>query len=323
MQFRTELSLPSAEFSCRYGENMLALGSCFAENIGQQLFRLKYKVEVNPFGTLYNPISIRNSLALLINNYEFKEDDLFSYNDLWHSFQHHSRFSGSDKELVLEKINARLLSARALMPELKYLFITLGTAWIYQIKGTTQVVSNCHKLPDKYFDRKRLSPDEITEQLEAILLYLQQIHPNIKIILSVSPIRHLKDGFFENQLSKSTLLLAVHQLRERLTSIDYFPAYELLIDDLRDYRFYNDDLVHPSNQAIEYIWEKFEGRYLADVDRNLRSRVEKLQKSLAHRPFNPNSPQYQHHLERVTAAMNDLEKEFKTLDFTYERKRMR
>lgn len=320
--FRTELNLEPADFTISYPDRLMALGSCFAEHIGQRLERLKYSIAVNPFGPVYNPVSTRNSLALLLNQYQFSEADLFQHQDLWHSFQHHSRFSGPDRQAVAEHINRTLDHARALLPDLNLLVITFGTAWIYELKSSGQVVSNCHKLPEHYFSRRRLDVAEIVDMFEALLDYLYQINPKLRVALSVSPIRHLKETLPGNQLSKSILLLAAHELSERLPFVEYFPAFELQLDDLRDYRFYAEDMVHPSPTAIDYIWQKFEARYLNERELTLRQRVEKLQRALDHRPINPDAPAHRFFIERQITAMTDLHREFPFLDFSPEKDRL-
>jgi hypothetical protein len=321
--FRTELPLEPADFSLSYTDKAMAMGSCFAENIGQQLERLKYPVSVNPFGPLYNPVSIRNSLALLLNQYRFAESDLFQHQDLWHSFQHHGRFSGLDPAAVAGGINGALDAARAMLPQLDLLMLTFGTAWVYELKSSGQVVSNCHKLPEHYFRRRRLEIADIVDSYEPLLEYLYQINPRLRVVLTVSPIRHLKETLPGNQASKSILLLSAHELSERLPFVEYFPAYELMLDDLRDYRFYAEDLVHPSALAIEYIWQKFEARYLSERDKILRQRLEKLQRGLEHRPQNPGAPSHRFFLERQLNAMADLVREFPFLDFAEEQARIR
>jgi hypothetical protein len=209
------------------------------------------------------------------------------------------------------------------VPGLNLLLVTFGTAWTYELKTSGQVVSNCHQLPDHYFRRRRLEPAEIVEGLEPLLDYLYQLNPRLRVVLSVSPIRHLKESLPGNQLSKAILLLAAHELCERLPFVEYFPAYELLLDDLRDYRFYADDMVHPSAVAVEYIYQKFEARYLSERDKTLRQRIEKLQRGLEHRPQNPEIPSHRFFLERQLSAMTDLTREFPFLDFSGEQARLR
>lgn len=293
IKYKTTIELEPAPFSIKYEDNLLSIGSCFAQNIAQKLQDIFYTVSINPFGTLYNPISIRNSLGLLLNNYEFQEEDLFFHNGLWNSFQHHSSFSSNSPEDTLEQINIELIKARTRLKKSKTILITLGTAWVYELRKNNKVVSNCHKLPANRFKRKRLSVQEIVDSLGPLFEYLKEYASELNIVLTLSPIRHLKDGFTENQISKSTLLLAIQEMVEKANFIHYFPAYEIMMDDLRDYRYYADDLVHPSKLAIEYIWETFTNSYLEPTEAPLRKNIYKLQKAIQHRSFNPTSSGHQ------------------------------
>lgn len=293
IKHKTTIELEPAAFSIKYEDHILSMGSCFAQNIAQKLQDIFYNVSINPFGTLYNPISIRNSLALLLNKYEFKEEDLFFHNGLWNSFQHHSSFSSISMDATLEQINIELIKARIRLKKSNTLLITLGTAWVYEWRKDHKVVSNCHKLPANRFKRKRLRVGEIVDSLGPLLEYLKESNPELNVILTISPIRHLKDGFIENQISKSTLLLAVQEMVQKARFIHYFPAYEIMMDDLRDYRYYADDLIHPSGLAVEYIWEAFSNTYLDEQEDSLRKNIYKLQKAMQHRSFNPSSSSHQ------------------------------
>lgn len=319
MQFRTETDIKPAAFSISYGESILSMGSCFADNIGLRMARLKYPISVNPFGTVYNPISIRNSLALLLNDYEFTEKDVFYHNGLWHSFQHHGSFSHPDMNHMLDGVQAAMTNARRQLSDLNYILLTFGTAWVFELVENGKVVSNCHKLPSSYFHHRRLTVDEIVTAMSDALIYLKQSYPNLQVIISVSPIRHLADGAHQNQISKSILLLAVDELCRQYTWVDYFPAYEIMMDDLRDYRFYAEDMAHPSEMAVQYIWKKFESRYLPADEAILRQRIDKIQRSVAHRPLHPGTEAHQQHLSRLLTQMSELETEYEEINFDAER----
>ncbi len=308
MKHKTTIKLAEAPFSIKYQDAILSMGSCFAQNIAQKFQQLYYNISINPFGTLYNPISIRNSLGLLLNNYEFCPEDLFFHNGLWNSFQHHSSFSAPNPTLALEKINVELVKARTRLQQSNVLILTLGTAWVYELKKTQKVVSNCHKMPANRFKRRRLTIAEIVENLGPLLEYLKEKLPALNVIFTVSPIRHLKDGFTENQMSKATLLLAVQEMVKRATYIHYFPSYEIMMDDLRDYRYYADDLVHPSKLAIEYIWELFAENYLERKEEGLRNNFQKLQKAIEHRPYNPSSEAHQKFVEQQLEMIEKIKK---------------
>ena len=314
IKHKTTIELDPAAFSIKYEDNLLSMGSCFAQNIAQKLQDIFYNVSINPFGTLYNPMSIRNSLGLLLNKYEFQEEDLFFHNGLWNSFQHHSSFSSPSIEKTLEQINIELIKARTRLKKSKTLLITLGTAWVYELRKEQKVVSNCHKLPANRFKRKRLSVQEIVDSLGPLLEYLKECNPELNIILTVSPIRHLKDGFVENQISKSTLLLAVQELVQKARFIHYFPAYEIMMDDLRDYRYYADDLVHPSRLAIEYIWEVFAKHYLEEQEAPLRKKIHTLQKAMQHRSFNPTSIGHQKFVQQQLKNIQKIQTKIPSLN---------
>lgn len=314
LKFRTKIDIPSPDFQINYQYPILSVGSCFADEIGQRLQNMHYQVALNPFGVLYNPISIRNSVALLLNEYKFVEEDLFFHNGLWHSFQHHSSFSRVDKEACLLYINTALSNARKSLEETKVLILTFGTAWIYELEETGKVVSNCHKLPANNFERKRLTVDDILDSFGGLLEYLKIRLPDLQIIMTVSPVRHLKDGFAGNQMSKATLLLAVQELSEQLDYVHYFPAYEIMMDDLRDYRFYKEDLVHPNKMAVDYIWEEFSANFLSEKEEELRKKIAQLQRALAHRPFNPASTEHQKFVQKQLSTIKQLQKQAPYLD---------
>ena len=314
IKYKTTIEVEPATFSIQYEDHLMSMGSCFAQNIAQKLQDIFYKVSINPFGTLYNPISIRNSLGLLLNKYEFQEEDLFFHNGLWNSFQHHSSFSSPSKEDTLEQINIELIKARTRLKKSNTLLITLGTAWVYELRKEQKVVSNCHKLPANRFKRKRLNVQEIVDSLGPLFDYLKESNPALNIILTVSPIRHLKDGFTENQISKSTLLLAIQELVQKARYIHYFPAYEIMMDDLRDYRYYADDLVHPSNLAVEYIWEVFSNSYLEAQEEPLRKSIRKLQNAMQHRSFNPSSNGHQKFVQQQIKNIQKIKNKIPALN---------
>ena len=246
MELYTRILLPKARFSFSYEDRVVMMGSCFAENIGRKLEENKFSVDINPFGTLYNPASVAEGLRMLLRPERFTSGDLFRHEGVYHSFTHHSRFSAPSEEECLDHINSRLSQSSDFLRKATRLVITLGTAFVYRLKSDGRIVSNCHKLPEKMFDRQRLSTQEIVEDWKPLLLALWEQNPALKILFTVSPIRHWKDGAHENQLSKATLLLATDALQKDYPGrIAYFPAYEILMDELRDYRFYADDMLHP------------------------------------------------------------------------------
>ena len=260
-------------------------GSCFAENIASKFLNTGFTIDLNPFGIAYNPTSLSYNLNRLLNNNPFSKDELIKDKDIYHSFSHHSRFSGTDPHEVLDKINSRMEISSAFLSTANLLIITFGTAYVYRLQSNDAVVSNCHKIPAKFFTYKRLTVEEITREWSNLIIRLQTFNPSLRILFTVSPIRHWKDGAHENQLSKSILLLAVDELLHNCSNCFYFPAYEILLDDLRDYRFYTEDMLHPSSQAIDYIWDKFKESWFDDETLLKVREFEKNNKALKHIPI--------------------------------------
>ena len=295
------------------------LGSCFAENIGARLESERFNVDINPFGTLYNPSSIAEALRMLANHKEFNLCDLFEHEGAFHSFSHHSRFSSTSANDCLEKINSRIYKSSTLLKSATILVITFGTSFVYRLKGDGRIVANCHKLPERMFERERLSTDEIVTDWMRLLDELWAVNGDLKIIFTVSPIRHWRDGAHENQLSKATLLLALDELQKHYPNrIGYFPAYEIMMDELRDYRFYADDMIHPSPLAIDYIWQKFSDCFLSKETKNLLTEWSEIKKALQHKPFRPQSEAYKQFMFQTLLKMARLNDKFPYFDIRNE-----
>lgn len=262
---------------------------------------------VNPFGVLYNPFSVAQSINTLLAGKPFTEEQLFFHSGLWSSFYHHSSFSSPNKEACLQQINTSLEEGFQFLRSSSFLVITLGTTWVYQHRKGRMVVANCHKVPSKEFDRMPMSEEEIVQLMGYAILKLREEIPNLKIILTISPIRHWKDGAVQNMISKATLIMAAQKLCVAFPSCYYFPAYEIMMDDLRDYRFYAEDMLHPSDQAIAYIFEKFRSCAIDEESNAIMNEVEKLVRATKHRPFNPNGEDYQkflsNHLKQTKALL--------------------
>jgi len=318
-QFRTRVDIPESKYSLTHNTKSIFLGSCFADNVGLRLKDYKFPVEHNPFGVLYNPASIRKCLDILLHTRLVTDSDLFYYDNQWLSFDHHSAFSNPDKKECLSNINERIKTASEFLKKSSFLFITYGTAWVYRFKETGRVVANCHKLPASEFERYLLNHHEIVNEFMTIYRELKEFNPQIKIVFTVSPIRHWKDGAEMNQVSKSTLLLAVYELRKTLPEIEYFPAYEILIDELRDYRFYASDMLHLSEVAVEYIWSRFVSAYIEEGSRTVISEIARLKKATGHRPFNINSKSYQSFLKTQLEYIKTLEDNYPALNFDEEK----
>ena len=309
--FRTVLKIPENKNKILYSDKIMLIGSCFTDNIGKYFSNFLFDVEINSFGVLYNPMSIKNSLEILIQNKTFTEDNIEQFNNLWFSFYHHSSFSDSNKNICLKNINQKINIASKFLKETKYLFITFGTSWIFEWKETGDTVSNCHKIPAKNFNRKLLTVNQIVENYKILNKKLLQFNPKIKIIFTVSPIRHLKDGAISNQLSKSTLIVAIHQLKNIFNNVSYFPSYEIIMDDLRDYRFYKPNMTHINNIGVEYIWDKFKETYLSVETIKYFKDIEKINKSLNHKPKAPNSDEYKNFIKKNIAKLEKLKQQNK------------
>ena len=291
--FRTEVEIPRSIIKINHNQSIMTLGSCFAEHIGKKLSDVYFNVDINPFGVLYNPISIQKSIELLSENKLFTENDLFLHRGLWQSYSHSSLFSDITPEKCLCKINNRYSKASEILKKTDMLLITFGTAWVFEEQQGGRVVSNCHKLPSKNFVRRRLTVEEIAAHYSNLITELNNDLPNLKLIFSVSPIRHWKDGAHENTLSKSTLLLAIDILRKQFNNIEYFPAYEIMMDELRDYRFYASDMLHPSDVAVDYIWKRFSDTFFDESTRRMNTEFGQFRTDLSHRPLFPDSDEYQ------------------------------
>lgn len=289
MQLQTIVKVDKPSFQVDYTTKLMLLGSCFVENIGARLEYFKFQTEINPCGIVYNPCSVAETLDMLLTERQFHESDLLQHNGKWVSLSHHGSFSAVRAEDCLSNINNRLANACAYLKKTDVLVITWGTAWVYRFRRTGQIVSNCHKFPASDFERFCLEVDEIVDIYTVLLRRLWQLNPEMKIVFTVSPVRHWKDGAHGNQLSKAVLLLAIDRLQRLYESVVYFPSYEIVMDELRDYRFYGEDMLHLGGQGIEYIWEKFSDSYIFPETRMWMKKVDKLNRILQHRPFDADS----------------------------------
>lgn len=319
MNFQTSVELPAGLPVIRHTDHILLMGSCFAENIGALLSDAKFRLELNPFGILYNPLSISSALREIATKKEYTEKDLFAYRGLWHSPMHHGFFSASTSEETLQHINVRLQQARQAMQQLDWLMLTFGTAYVYEQKETGKVVANCHKLPESNFNRRLLLVDEIVDEYTSLITSMTARNPTLKILFTVSPIRHIRDGMHANQLSKSTLLLAIDRLQQLFPQhVFYFPSYEIVLDELRDYRFYADDMLHPSPLAVRYLWKRFSETFFSSDTKQIMAEVEDIRRDLAHKPFHPASEAYQRFLGQIVLKIERLIGKYPYLDFQKE-----
>lgn len=309
MNFHLSFPIPAFEQKVGYTNKLLFVGSCFAENIGDLLLRYKFDVSINPNGILYNPTSISTALRRIIKGNSINESELFQTNDIWNSWEYHSRFSNSSKTKCLENINKSISSNADYIKKADWLFITFGSAFVYEHIESANDVANCHKVPQKNFTKKSLSTKQIISDYTALIKELKEVNPELKIVFTISPVRYVRDGVVENNLSKAKLIDAVHEIVKQNESVFYFPAYELVLDDLRDYRFFKSDLVHPNEQAIAYVFEKLMDATFADETKVLFKKIKDVITAKAHRPFNSQSKEYQKfqetYLKRCTQLQNE------------------
>ncbi len=318
MKFRTELRPVAVPAPITHQQKLFAMGSCFAGHIATKLKKHKFKVSLNPFGIIYNPISIANNLKRLLAKEPFRQDELIYHQEKWISLSHHGQYALKKPDEALLHINNDFRKGQNDLDNANILILTLGTGYIYEYGPERKIVANCHKLPASAFQKRLLTVAEIVEVLSTFFENFLARKPGRKIIMSVSPVRHLRDGMIENQRSKATLHLATAQLQQTFEQVYYFPAYELLMDDLRDYRFYNPDLLHPSDMAIDYIWEFFSHTWFDETGRKLNQQIEKILKAAQHRPLNPQSKSHLQFVHTQIELIRDLQKQYPELNFEEE-----
>jgi hypothetical protein len=298
-----------------YDSKIVLLGSCFSEHIGNLLSFYKFQTTQNPFGILFHPKAIEQLITNAINEKEYTEEDLFLWNECWHSFDTHSNLSASSKETVLHSLNDATKRTHQQIKTATHIVITLGTAWVYRHIESDNIVANCHKVPQKKFLKELLSVEEVAESLEATKTLIKSINNTASITFTVSPIRHLKDGFIQNQQSKAHLIAAVHQVVDGGRSASYFPSYEIMMDELRDYRFYAEDMIHPNKTAITYIWNRFKETWISEHADTVMERIQKIQQGLSHKPFHPDSEAHLQFLDRLHKDISNLQKEYPYIVF--------
>ena len=320
--FRTILPPSKSPVEITHQDKVLCIGSCFAEHIGERLIYNKIPTSLNPFGIVYNPISIVESLELLLKTdfiFSEKNNQLIESPIGWNSFSHHGQFSHPQKEVVLNKINHALKETRNFLNGTTKLILTFGTANVFVYKKTGQIVANCHKVSQQEFEKRRLSIDEITNPVTTVLQKFKKAFPNLEVIMTVSPVRHIRDGLVENQRSKSTLILALSHLVNQHDFIHYFPSYELLLDDLRDYRFYKKDMIHPSEVAVDYIWNFFTQTWFSQKTIDLNKKINKIRMAANHRPLQPDSSGHLDFIKKQLMLIKELEEEYDFLSFEKEK----
>ena len=320
MELRTVFNIDPSDKKITYDDPVMFIGSCFSTSIGRQFETGHLPVLINPSGTVYNPVSVSNTLDTIYKRKVYKKNDLHNNDGLWLSFNHYTDFSSGDPVKVIEKINNGSKEALKFLETARFLFITFGTARVYRWKQSGKIVSNCHKIPSAEFTHELLSVNDVVTLWNDQLERLQLLHPELKIIFTISPVRHWKDGAHGNQVSKSVLFLAVEELLKHPSSPHYFPAYELVMDDLRDYRFYDNDMLHPSSSAVEYIWNAFTKCYFDNSIMEIWKEVTKITKAVSHQIQRDSGEGVRKFAEKILARIDSITKRIPTLNLNNEKK---
>ena len=310
MNFRTQIPISKLQNPIDYNSQIISLGSCFAENMAEKFEYFKFPNIVNPFGIVFNVVSIEKIISRIVNQELFTEIDIFFHNELWHCYEIHSDLSHENKDVFLENLNQILKSTNQKISNSTHFIITYGTSWVYRNIETNEIVANCHKMPQKHFS-KELVPIETTQKsIETTILLIRSINKNVTFIFTVSPVRHIKDGFIENNVSKAILLQSVYRLLESETanrqSATYFPSYEIVLDELRDYRFYKQDMLHPNSIAIDYVWERFAETSISRTSISIMNEVETIRKMISHKSFNLHSFKNQEFKIKIQEKINQF-----------------
>lgn len=319
MKFRTELELKPSRQKISHSQQIMGIGSCFISEVGEKLATAKFNILINPFGTLFHPLAIENTLARILSLTYYNKDEIFKYGEIFFSWDHHTSFDKPSIEETIEKINSELEKANEFIRNTDCFLLTFGTSWIYQLKDSGLFVANCHKVPDHIFEKKLLTEKQLQSSIRNCFRLIQDIHPNAHIITTISPVRHSKDGLVENSLSKARLVSALHEVIGQNENINYFPAFELMNDDLRDYRFYAEDLVHPNQMAVDYIWQKFSDVYFDEKTHEKIEQVRKIKSALSHRPMNPKTIAYKEFLYNTRKLIENIENQFPENSFSDEK----
>ncbi len=314
--FFLQLPPKASSFPITYDSKVAFLGSCFAENIGEKFKDHKIPSLVNPLGIVFHPLPLMKLLKRCIERDLFEEQDLFYANERWQSFELHSDFSHINKAVLLKAINDQVIAASQFLKEATHLVLTLGTAWGYKHKASEQIVANCHKVSQQVFQKRLSSQEEIASNFSEVFKRLKRFNPSLHIILTVSPVRHIKDGLIENNRSKAQLLSTTAQLISDMEFVDYYPTYELVIDCLRDYRFFKEDMLHPNEQAIDFVWKHFTATFLfKEETQQTLKKVSEIQRGLMHRPFNPQSEAHQNFEASLQGKIEKIQQQYPFMSF--------
>ncbi|WP_318345265.1 GSCFA domain-containing protein [Flagellimonas baculiformis] len=325
MDLQTKVPIQPADNPIDYQGKVLLLGSCFVENMGAKFGYFQFRNSLNPFGIFFHPLAIENLVQRAVDESIYSADEIFEQDGIWHCFDAHSELRSNDRDTLLQLLNQRLMETNRSLETASHIIITLGTAWVYRNVVSKKIVANCHKVPQREFQKELLAPEEIQTSLENCLALVRKMNPGAQLIFTVSPVRHLKDGFVENQRSKAHLISAVHSVLSsrapacrtdrQSRELAYFPAYEIMMDELRDYRFYGKDMLHPNELAVDYIWDKFRSVWISPESVSLMEEVDSVRKGLAHRPFNPDSHSHQKFRTSLQAKITYLQERFPFMKF--------
>jgi len=323
MQFQTQISIHQSNYDIKYGDKILSIGSCFSEHLADILGDLKYDILKNPFGITFNPISIFSCIKRCIIGNSLLEEELIKTGNLWAHHDFHGSFNKINPQAFVENANISIQNANAFLKKVDFVIITLGTSLVYRLLSNKEIVNNCHKLPSNHFEQHSLSVEEIANCLKELISNISD-HADKKVnfVLALSPVRYIKDGLIENQKSKASCLIAIHQICDQLDNVNYFPSYELVLDELRDYRFYKEDMVHPSAVAVKHVSEKFMDYYFNESESTLRNEITKIRNSLNHRPLHKDDPAFVEFQNNLLKKMELLEKKYPELSFELEKKQL-
>ena len=315
MKLQTKIPIESETPKIDYDSKIVLVGSCFVESIGDKLDYLKFQTLQNPFGILFHPIAIERIIERALESDFFTESDIFFKNERWHCFELHSSVCATTKIDFLSLINNKLKELREYLITASHIVLTFGTSWVYRFLKTKKIVANCFKIPQKEFQKELLSIEEIKTSYNNIVTQILSRNPDTQIITTISPVRHVKEGIIENNRSKAHLITALQQLVFEEKKVCYFPSYELMIDQLRDYRFYKEDMIHPNGTAIKIIWEFFKKTWISKETESIQKSIRTIRSGLDHQPFDPTSKQHQLFLQDLKTKMNQVEKEFSHIKF--------
>ena len=318
MNFTTKIPIQKSNFPINYNSKILLLGSCFGENMGEKFHYFKFQATINPFGIIFNVVSLEKLIHRSVENRKFNENDIFYHNELWHCFEVHSKLSNPNKEVFLNNLNSILELTNRYISSLTHCIITLGTSWVHRNIESKEIVANCHKVPQKQFTKELLSINQIEESLQSVVSLIHSVNPNCNFIFTVSPVRHIKDGFIENTISKAHLISAIYKIITHHSSpINYFPAYEIMMDELRDYRFYAEDMLHPNQMTIDYIWIQFFENYISESEFEIMNEICDIQRALKHRSFNPNSESHLKFLANLKLKVKKIKEKLPQVSFNH------